>query len=145
MKKIKTNNPEDTEAVGEKLAGDLRSGDVVGLYGELGAGKTCLVRGLARGLESSGPVSSPTFTMINEYPGRVPLYHIDLYRIATLVEVEDLGFEDYISGFGVCVVEWAEKAGILLPIGHWKIKFEIRGKKSRTILIIPPAGKEDII
>ncbi len=138
MKKIKTHNPEETEAVGEKLAGDLRSGDVVGLYGGLGAGKTCLVRGLARGLESSGPVSSPTFTLLNEYPGRLPLYHFDLYRIATPVEVEDLGFEEYIAGPGVCVVEWAEKAGILLPTGHWKIKFEIRGKKSRTITIIPP-------
>ncbi len=140
MKKIKTHNPEETEAVGEKLARDLRSGDVVGLYGGLGAGKTCLVRGLARGLESSGPVSSPTFTLLNEYPGRLPLYHFDLYRIATPVEVEDLGFEEYIAGPGVCVVEWAEKAGILLPTGHWKIKFEIRGKKSRTITIIPPLG-----
>jgi tRNA threonylcarbamoyladenosine biosynthesis protein TsaE len=140
VKKIKTHNPEETEAVGEKLARDLRSGDVVGLYGGLGAGKTCLVRGLARGLESSGPVSSPTFTLLNEYPGRLPLYHFDLYRIATPVEVEDLGFEEYIAGPGVCVVEWAEKAGILLPTGHWKIKFEIRGKKSRTITIIPPLG-----
>ncbi len=142
MKKIKTYNPEDTEGVGEKLAGALRSGDVVGLYGELGAGKTCLVRGLARGMKVSGTVSSPTFTIVNEYPGHLPLYHFDLYRIETPIEVEDLGFEEYIIGPGVCIIEWAEKAGILLPTGHWKIKFEINGKKTRTITIIPPAGTD---
>lgn len=106
---ILTNSEEETSAIGERLAASLRQGDVVLLYGELGAGKTAFVRGLARGLGASPEdVSSPTFTLIQEYAGRVTLYHVDLYRLEPK-EIPDLGLEDLVLGDGVVAIEWAER------------------------------------
>jgi tRNA threonylcarbamoyladenosine biosynthesis protein TsaE len=106
---VSTTSEEETSAAGEQLAARLGPGDVVLLYGQLGAGKTAFVRGLARGLGAPDTeVSSPTFTIIQEYAGRVPLYHVDLYRLEPK-EVDDLGLEELVSGDGVVAIEWAER------------------------------------
>ena len=100
---------EETEACGEELAGRLTPGDVVALYGDLGAGKTAFVRGLARGLGVREAVSSPTFTIVNEYPGQVPLFHFDMYRLRDEQELFDIGWEDYLDRGGICALEWSER------------------------------------
>ena len=104
-----TSREEETEACGEKLAECLRPGDVVALYGDLGAGKTAFVRGLARGLGIRESVSSPTFTIVNEYPGKIPLFHFDMYRLNSEEELFDIGWEDYLDRGGVCALEWSER------------------------------------
>jgi tRNA threonylcarbamoyladenosine biosynthesis protein TsaE len=109
-REVETAGEEETEALGEQLASCLAPGDILALHGELGAGKTCLVRGIARGLEiDEGSVASPSYTLINEYPGRVPLVHLDGYRLDSAEAFEELGLGDYFEGEGVLVVEWAEK------------------------------------
>lgn len=105
-----TNSPEETEALGEQLAQRLMPGAVLAFTGDLGAGKTAFVRGLARGLGCSGRVTSPTFTIVNEYEGgRLPLFHFDMYRLESADELFDIGWEDYLAQQGVCAVEWSEK------------------------------------
>ncbi len=107
--KFVTNSPEETESVGEALAVRLRPGDVVAYYGDLGAGKTAFTRGLARGLGVREPVTSPTYTIVNEYlSGRIPLFHFDMYRLHSADELFDIGWEDYLERGGVCAVEWSE-------------------------------------
>ena len=104
-----THEPEETEALGEKLAQHLRPGDVIAFYGDLGAGKTAFTRGLARGLGVTEPVTSPTYTIVNEYlSGRLPLFHFDMYRLGSAEELFDIGWEDYLECGGVCAVEWSE-------------------------------------
>lgn len=115
MSVIKTSSPEETTGVGEKLGALLRTGDMICLNGDLGAGKTRFAQGVARGLGIDGPVTSPTFTLINEYHGRLPLYHMDVYRLGDSLEMEDLGYEEYFYGDGVTLVEWAERVKELLP------------------------------
>ena len=105
---VTTRSEEETEALGERLAKCLRAGAVVALYGDLGAGKTAFVRGLARGLGIRESVSSPTFTIVNEYPGKTPLFHFDMYRLRNEDELFDIGWEDYLDRGGVCAVEWSE-------------------------------------
>ena len=101
---------EATEQLGSRIASLLRPGDVIALYGELGAGKTCLVRGLAKGLGLEDEmVASPSFSLINEYPGPIPLFHMDCYRLHLEEEVEELGLEEYFDGPGITVIEWAER------------------------------------
>lgn len=104
-----TSSEDETSAAGERLAPRLHGGDVVLLYGDLGAGKTAFVRGLARGLGASADeVSSPTFTLVQEYQGRVTLYHVDLYRLDP-AEIDDLGLDELVSGDGVVAIEWADR------------------------------------
>ena len=99
----------ETEALGEKLARSLpERGAVIAMYGELGAGKTAFVRGLARGLEVDGTVTSPTFTIVNELYGKRDLFHFDMYRLGSADELFDIGWEDYLDRGGVCAVEWSE-------------------------------------
>ena len=105
----------DTEAFGERLARRLRPGDVVAYTGSLGMGKTALTRGLARGLGCKGRVTSPTFTIVNEYEGGVPLFHFDMYRLGSSEELYDIGWDDYLSRGGVCAVEWSERVADALP------------------------------
>ena len=105
----------DTEAFGERLARRLRPGDVVAFTGALGMGKTALTRGLARGLGCRGRVTSPTFTIVNEYDGETPLFHFDLYRLGSADELYDIGWDDYLARGGVCAVEWSERAASALP------------------------------
>lgn len=112
---IKTSSAKGTADFGEKLGLSLCSGDVICLYGDLGAGKTVFAQGVARGLDIEGPVTSPTFTLINEYQGRLPLYHMDVFRLGSLLEMEDLGYEEFFYGDGITLVEWADKVNELLP------------------------------
>ena len=106
-----SNSAQETEALGERLAAVLRPGDVVAYTGDLGAGKTAFTRGLARGLGVPDRVTSPTFTIVNEYEGgRLPLFHFDLYRMESPEELFDIGWEDYLARGGVCAVEWSEHA-----------------------------------
>ena len=106
-----SNSTQETEALGERLAACLRPGDVIAYTGDLGAGKTAFTRGLARGLGVSERVTSPTFTLVNEYEGgRLPLFHFDLYRMGSSEELFDIGWEDYLARGGVCAVEWSEHA-----------------------------------
>jgi tRNA threonylcarbamoyladenosine biosynthesis protein TsaE len=126
---------EDTELLGHGLARWLKAGDVVALHGELGAGKTCLVRGLARGLGlEESQVASPSFSLINEYPGPVPLFHMDCYRLQSSEEIEELGLEEYMDGPGVTVIEWAERIRNL-PGDRLEIFFRILGATERHIRI----------
>lgn len=101
----------ETEAEGRRLGESIQSPGVIWLYGEMGAGKTAFVRGLARGLGVTGTVTSPTFAIVNEYSGRLPLFHFDLYRLTEPEELFDIGWEDYLARNGVCAVEWPERAG----------------------------------
>ena len=101
-------NERETEAVGERLAKAISGGAVIAMYGDLGAGKTAFVRGMARGMGLDCRVSSPTFTIVNEYIGRRELFHFDMYRLGSSDELFDIGWEDYLAREGVCVVEWSE-------------------------------------
>ena len=104
-----TKSPEQTEMLGKKLAELLRPGDVIAYYGDLGAGKTAFTRGLAAGLGIREAVTSPTYTIVNEYlSGRMPLFHFDMYRLSSSEELFDIGWEDYLARGGVCAVEWSE-------------------------------------
>jgi tRNA threonylcarbamoyladenosine biosynthesis protein TsaE len=103
-----THNEKETEALGERLAEVLPEGAVVALYGDLGAGKTALVRGLGRGLGVTDTIVSPTFTIVNEHRGRRELFHFDMYRLRSADELFDIGWEDYLARGGVCAVEWSE-------------------------------------
>lgn len=104
-----TKSPEQTELLGKKLAAFLRPGDVIAYYGDLGAGKTAFTRGLAAGLGIREAVTSPTYTIVNEYlSGRMPLFHFDMYRLSSSEELFDIGWEDYLARGGVCAVEWSE-------------------------------------
>jgi len=130
-------SPEDTRELGRQLAERLRPGDVVALEGELGAGKTVLVQGLARGLGTDPkiPVNSPSYTLIHEYPGPVPLFHLDFYRLTQKESVLGLGLEEYFEGEGVTVVEWAEKFGELFPAGTIWVKIERGAGEERIIRV----------
>ena len=131
---IVTRNEEETSAEGERLAARLTAGDVVLLRGELGAGKTALVRGIARGLGAPpDAVSSPTFTLVQEYRGRVVLYHVDLYRLKP-VEVADLGLDELMESGGVVAIEWAERWADA-PEGAWVVQIDDQGEDRRRIAI----------
>ena len=104
-----THSPEETEVLGARLAACLKPGDVVAYFGDLGAGKTAFTRGLARGLGIRQPVTSPTYTLVNEYlDGKMPLFHFDMYRLSSSDDLFDIGWEDYLTRGGVCAVEWSE-------------------------------------
>jgi len=112
-------------------------GDVFLLVGGLGAGKTCLTQGIAWGLDIEGYAASPSFVLINQYRGRIPLYHIDLYRLDSIEEVNELGMDDYLYGNGVCVVEWAEKAWAVLPRENLTVGMSFVSDTSRSITLSP--------
>ena len=141
MPEIVTHSAAETVSWGERLGMLAASGDFFALMGDLGAGKTQFVQGMAVGLgvESGTPVTSPTFTLVNIYGGRLPFYHLDLYRLAGAEEVAGLGLEEYLFGSGVCVVEWAERLGPELPTEHLIIRFTMVGEHERS-LVFEPAG-----
>jgi tRNA threonylcarbamoyladenosine biosynthesis protein TsaE len=130
--------PEETTAAGEALAPTLVAGDVVALYGELGAGKTCFTQGLVRGLDVDVRATSPTFVLVNEYRGRLPVYHVDAYRISSLGELLDLGLLDLLGGDGVTIIEWADRAESLLPGRAVRVRIEGVGDEPRTIVVDDP-------
>ena len=110
-----SHNVTETEDLGRRLAERLHSGDVVAFFGDLGAGKTAFTRGLAAGLGCRGRVTSPTFTIVNEYDGPTPLFHFDMYRLGSEEELFDIGWEDYLARPGICAVEWSEQIAGALP------------------------------
>ena len=132
-------NLEATIQFGFKLGQMLNSGDVIALNGDLAAGKTTLTQAIARGLGITSDVTSPTFTLIHEYPGRIPMFHIDPYRLTNPNDVYDLGLEDYFARNGVVVVEWAEKLRDILPSELLDISIElpleIENEQSRRVLL----------
>ena len=134
---LSTTSAEETEAAGERLAARLRPGDVVALVGELGAGKTCFIRGLVRGLGATTRATSPTFVLINQYRGRVPIYHVDAYRTQSLRELLEIGVDELMGGDGVTVVEWADKLLPLLPPGTIEVRIAGVGDEPRAITIRP--------
>ena len=132
--RIVTNSQEETVKLGERLGRNLKSGDILGLIGELGSGKTTLVKGIASGLgvKKREDVSSPSFVLIKEYKGRIPLYHFDLYRLDRIKDIRHLGVEEYLFNDGACVIEWAEKMKMLLP-DYQQVNLLIKGEDKREI------------
>ncbi len=132
---IISSSEEETRSIGERIGKRVKTGAVLAVEGELGAGKTCLIQGIARGLgiDSSTPVNSPSYVIINEYPGPVPLYHFDLYRLHEERELVELDWQDYLGRKGVIVIEWADRISSLLPRGHIRIAMEVTGPNSRLI------------
>lgn len=135
---IVSGSPGETAAAGERLARTLRPGDVVGLRGELGAGKTCFVQGVARGLGVSGRVSSPTFTLINEYAGRWAVHHVDAYRLEGPAAADGLGLDEVVDGDGVTLVEWPERLGTDLPPRTIDVHLAGVGDEPRLITVTRP-------
>jgi len=139
---IYTNSEAETSIEGEKIGRTLRPGAVVALYGGLGAGKTAFTRGLARGLGIRMNVSSPTFTIVNEYPGETPLFHFDMYRLDDEDELFEIGWDDYLKRGGVCVVEWSEKVPGAFEPGVTAVKIDNLGGDGRSLCITHPEGAE---
>ena len=119
---LETRNPQETQAFGAALAQRLTVGDVLCFYGDLGAGKTTCIQGICRGLGVTQAITSPTFTLINEYRGNWPVYHFDFYRIADETEAVELGLSEYFYDDGVCLLEWPERIQSLLPTRRWEIR-----------------------
>ena len=143
-----TNNPEDTIYQGMKLGSILQKGDLVAINGDLGTGKTCLIKGIAIGLKSKEEVTSPSFSIIKEYSAKIPIFHFDLYRLNKSEEIEGLGYEEYFYGEGVTLIEWANKIENYLPenlllinilmdydnLFSRKITFEAKGDRYEKVL-----------
>ena len=137
---VVSRSPEETRAIGARLGARLGSGAVVGCIGELGAGKTCFLQGLAAGLGVTSEVTSPTFVLVNCYRGRLPVYHLDAYRTESLSEVLDLGVEEMFHGDGVTIIEWADKLLPLLPADAVIVRISGLGDEPREIVIEGPGG-----
>jgi tRNA threonylcarbamoyladenosine biosynthesis protein TsaE len=134
---LQSRSEEETSEIGQWIGRNLAAGDVIALWGELGAGKTFLTRAIARGLgvPERIPVTSPTFTFINEYDGRLHIYHMDLYRLTDLTELDTLPWMEALYGTGVSLIEWPERLGTLMPEERWDIRMEITGDETRTITL----------
>ncbi len=127
MQQFITSSETETEALGERLAKKLKPGDVVALFGGMGMGKTALTRGIARGLGVTEGVSSPTFALVHEYEGRVPVYHFDMYRVENWDDLYSTGFFDYLASGGVLIVEWSENIENALPENAVCVRMSRRG------------------
>lgn len=146
MVKIILRNKEDTEKFGEKLGKILKSGDIISLTGDLGAGKTTLTKSIGKGLEVEDYITSPTFSLINEYKGRVDVYHFDVYRLDDIESLYDLGFEDYFYSDGVTIVEWGNKIKELLPPDVINIHIDKgEGLEERIVTICGQGERFDFI
>lgn len=124
MNKLETHSFEDTVEAGLKLGKVLKAGDVIWLSGDLGTGKTALTNGIAKALGIDAYITSPTFNLVNEYEGRLPLYHFDVYRIADSEEMFDIGFDEYLNNGGVTVIEWGEQISEILPADIIRVTIE---------------------
>jgi tRNA threonylcarbamoyladenosine biosynthesis protein TsaE len=145
---FQTRSTSETIRIGKRIGRLLKAGDVVALVGELGAGKTQFIKGLAAGVGIGNPtyISSPSFTLINEYPGKIPFYHVDLFRLEREKEAEELGLEDYFQGGGITAIEWADKIPSLLPKEMLFIHIAYTGKKTRSIEMIGKGKRfEDLV
>jgi tRNA threonylcarbamoyladenosine biosynthesis protein TsaE len=136
-----THSPEETERLAQALAALLQSGDIIAYRGDLGAGKTAFTRGLAKGLGCREQVTSPTYTIVNEYlSGRLPLFHFDMYRLASSDDLWSIGWEDYLDRGGVCAVEWSENVADALENALW-VTVESLGEDTRRITL---EGEKDL-
>ena len=140
IKNIYLNNDQETREIGFKLGKLLKPGSIVCLIGDLGAGKTTMTQSLAEALEVDDYITSPTFTIVNQYEGKMPLYHFDVYRIGCSEEMYDIGFEEYINGDGVCIIEWANIIEDILPDEYLKIELNYKDMGREMTLI--PYGEE---
>lgn len=136
-----TQNAAETEALGAAFAKTLHAGDFVALYGDLGVGKTAFVRGAMQVLAPDARVQSPTYTIVNEYPGKIPVYHFDMYRIEDEDSLYSIGFYDYIAGIGICFSEWSEKIINFLPEDALSVRIEKNKESPDTRLITITRGK----
>lgn len=145
--KITTFSLDETRSFGQKIGATVTGGTVIALTGDLGSGKTSFVQGLARGLEVPPDyyITSPTYTLINEYPGRYRLFHVDLYRIESPFETEEIGLFDIMGGDGITVIEWADRIEDELPAEHLHLKFKILNDETRKIFINAYGSKENIL
>ncbi|NWF77429.1 MAG: tRNA (adenosine(37)-N6)-threonylcarbamoyltransferase complex ATPase subunit type 1 TsaE [Chloroflexi bacterium] len=140
--KLKSHSPEQTQLLGRYLGELAQKADIFLLVGELGTGKTCLVQGIARGLDVTEYAFSPSFVILREYHGRLPLYHIDFYRLDHIEEIADLGLEEYFYGDGVCVVEWADKGLQVAPRDNLLITIQyIPASETGRSICLKPQGK----
>jgi len=137
MNSLELTSLELTKTLGQNLGRIVEPGDIITLGGTLGAGKTALTQAIALGLgvDPQIYVTSPTFSIMHEYRGRIPLYHMDLYRLAGEDEIESLGFTEYLYGSGICVIEWPERLGSLMPPERLHIELDITGEASRTAIL----------
>jgi len=135
--KSTSHSPEQTRRLGKRLGELSQAGDVFLLTGNLGSGKTCLTQGIARGLGVKEYAFSPSFVIVREYHGRLPLYHIDFYRLDRIEEIADLGLDEYLHGQGVCVVEWADKGIALMPKEHLLINLSYISDTERALSLEP--------
>ena len=138
---VNTQCETETAAAGERLGAILRPGDVVALTGGLGAGKTAFIRGMAKGMGLSARVSSPTFTIVNEYLGEMPLFHFDMYRLSDSDELFEIGWEDYIDRGGVCAVEWSENVYDALPPETIRVDIKKTGDTDRAVTVTIPESR----
>lgn len=142
--RVETNSPEETFDLGRRMGADAKPGQIYTLNGDLGAGKTIFTKGMAAGLGIEEPVSSPTFTIVQEYSGgRLPLYHFDVYRIGDPEEMEEIGYDDYFFGEGVCLIEWAELIRELLPERVISVSIEKDLEKGFDYRLIHIEGMEE--
>lgn len=142
---VVTDSPKETQEMGRSLGAALSGGEVVYLVGGLGAGKTCLTQGIAWGVGVKEYVRSPTFVLVGQYQGRLPLYHIDLYRLESAAETLDLGLEEYFAGRGVSVVEWADRAPEGLAPEHLWIEISVLGPERRRLRIVPAGTRYEAL
>nr|WP_317332729.1 tRNA (adenosine(37)-N6)-threonylcarbamoyltransferase complex ATPase subunit type 1 TsaE [uncultured Romboutsia sp.] len=140
MIKIYLEDENKTKEIGYKLGNLLTSGSVICLIGDLGAGKTTMTQSLAKALDVDDYITSPTFTIVNEYEGKMPLYHFDVYRIGSSDEMYDIGYDDYINGEGVCIIEWANLIEDILPDEYLYI--ELKYKDMSREMILNPVGEK---
>ena len=128
---IRSYSPKDTHKIGRRIGTKAHSGDVLLRVGALGAGKTTLTQGILWGLGGTEYARSPTFVLVNEYPARLTMYHMDLYRLNSIEEIEALGLDDYLYGNDLCVVEWADKAPGYFPVNHAVVQLEVIDDQTR--------------
>ena len=139
---IDSHDPEETRELGRIIGGLASAGDIIFLSGPLGAGKTCLAQGIAQGLGVRETTASPSYVLLREFKGRLPLYHMDLYRL-NIAEIGELGLDDYLYGQGVCVIEWAEKGAGLMPPEHLLVQLAYDGENARKIDLTSSSQRYD--
>ena len=143
MFEIESLSAKRTQSIGKLLGEKLKPKDIICLYGDLGTGKTCLSKGIAAGLEVSENITSPTFTIIKEYKGRYPVYHIDVYRLSSSADMLDLGYEEYFNGDGVVIIEWADIIKDILP--EERLDIQLSKKDKVHIIKFIPRGNRYVI
>lgn len=135
MLKIKTDNAKQTEELGRRIGESLTGGEIIAMTGDLGAGKTTITKSIAKGLDIDEYITSPTFTIVNEYEGRLKLFHFDVYRIGDIEEMYDMGYEEYFYSGGVCIIEWANLIEEILPEDTIRIEISTQDENKRQFII----------